>query len=209
MSARLLALTAATAVAACSLTQRAPIPQTSQGEWAILRDAASRRAYLYDGLKHRATSTATHLSLEVREARARRLAEWYGWTPAELDQRLAQERKEAAETEEFVLSMYTAEPRFNDLDAPRSDWRVALKVEGADLLPRRVTAVPLDAAVLGLYPFIGPFDVVYQVIVPMPAAGPIAGRPYTLEIASALGKLDMDFSKPGPSLTPQEPVPPP
>jgi hypothetical protein len=180
-----------------------------QGEWAAKRDAETRRAFLYDGLKHRATATATHLSLAVREARARRLGEWYGWTPAELDKRLAQERKEAAEREEFVLSFYTAESRFNDLDAPRTDWRVALKVEGTDLLPRRITSLDRDASTLGLYPYIGPFDTIYQVIVPVPAAGPIAGRPFGLEIASALGRLSIDFSTPNGTITPQEPVPPP
>ncbi len=105
--------------------------------------------------------------------------------------------------------MYTAEPRFNDLDAPRSGWRVAVQFNGADLLPRRVTAVERDSATLGLYPYVGPFDVVYRVILPMPAAGPVAGRPYDLEIASALGKLIIDFETPNGTITPQEPVPPP
>ncbi len=203
------ALAVVAALGGCSLLPRQPSPTTMEGDWAAKRDGATRRAFIYDGLNHRATATSTHLSLQVREARARRLAEWYGWTPVELDRQLAQERKDAAASEEFVVALYTADPKFNNLDAPRSDWRVALKVDGADLLPRRVTAESRDAAVLGLYPYIGPFDIVYRVIVPVPEAGPVEGREFTLEIASALGKLDIDFAKPNGTLTPQEPVPPP
>jgi hypothetical protein len=206
---RAAALAALSALAGCAFLPRSPAPTTLVGEWAGRRDAETRRAFLYDGLKHRATATATHLSLAVREARARRLAEWYGWTPVELEQRLAQERKEAAEGEEFVVSFYTAEPRHNDLDAPRSDWRVALKVDGADLLPRRITSLPRSVETLGLFPYIGPFDVIYRVLAPTPPTGPVAGREYTLEISSALGKLPVDFGKPDGAVTPQEPVPPP
>ena len=209
IAARALALAAVAALASCAFLPRAPVPTTMEGEWAKKRDAETRRAFLYDGLKHRATATATHLSLEVREARARRLAEWFGWTPAELDERLARERKDAAEREEFLVSFYTAEPHYNDLDSTRTVWRVAMKFEGTDLLPSRVTSLERDAATLGLYPYIGPFDTVYQVIVPLPAAGPVAGRPFGLEIAGAIGRLSIDFSTPNGTITPQEPVPPP
>lgn len=208
-AARAAALAALAALAGCAFLPRSPSPTTLEGDWAVKRDASTRRDFVYDGLRHRATATATHLSLAVREARARRLGEWLGWTPVELEERLAQERKEAEGTEEFVVALYTAEPRFNNLDAPRSDWRVALKVDGADLLARKITALERDAAVLGLFPYVGPFDVAYQVIVPMPQAGPVDGREYTLELASALGKLTLDYGKPDGTITPQQPAPPP
>jgi len=180
-----------------------------EGEWAELRDQATRRAFLYDGLKHRATGTATLLSLPVREARARRLAVWFGWTQVELDARLALERQEAAEGEEFFLAFYTATPHDNDLDAPRSVWRVAVKVDGGDLLARRVTATDMDATAVGLYPYLGPFDVAYRVLLPPAPGGPIAGREFTLELASARGKVSLDFGAPNGTITPQEPAPPP
>ncbi len=210
MSARRWAAVAALAVlGGCALFPRQPSPTTMEGEWKDRRDAATRRAFLYDGLKHRATATATHLTLAVREARARRLGEWFGWTPAELEARLTEERRDAAAGEEFFLSFYTAGARDNDLDAPRSVWRVAVKVDGTDLLARRITGVERDATTLGLYPYIGPFDTVYRVIVPAAPSGPIEGREFTLELASGLGKLPIDFGKPNGTITPQEPVPPP
>jgi hypothetical protein len=207
-NARTAAALAALALAGCAFHRR-PQPPTTEGEWAHQRDAATRRAYLYDGLKHRATATATLLSLEVREARARRLAEWFGWTSAELDDRLAKERLEAEQGEEVVLSFYAADSRDNDLDAPRSVWRVAARADGADLVATRVTSVERDATVLGLYPYVGPFDTVYQVFMPHAPGGPLGGRPFVFEIASARGKITMDFGKPNGAVSPQEPVPPP
>jgi hypothetical protein len=199
---------AALALGGCALASRAPSPTTREGEWAERRDAATRRAFLYDGLKHRATATSTLLSLEVREARARRLAEWFGWTQAELDARLEQERAEAAQGEEFVVSFYSADPRDNDLDAPRSVWRVAVKADGEDVGANRVTSVDRDATIVGLYPYVGPFDTVYRVLVPRAPGGPLGGREFTLEVAGARGKLSMDFGLPEGPLQPQQPVPP-
>ncbi len=202
---------AALALAGCPIHPRSPLPQTREGEWAIARDGATRRAILYDRLNHRATATATHLSLAVREARARRLAEWQGWTEQELSEALAKERADAGAGEEFVLAFYTADRRSNDLDAPRSIWRVAVKVEGTDLLARRVTSIDPDATTVGLFPYVGPFDTVYRVFLPHSPSGPLDGRPFVLEIASALGKLDVDYATPRPAVAdePWQSVPPP
>ncbi|HET7826435.1 MAG TPA: hypothetical protein VFK90_13960 [Anaeromyxobacter sp.] len=200
----------ALALAACPYHPRAPMPRPREGDWARARDSASRRAFLYDGLAHRATATVTYLSPQVREARARRLAEWLDWTPQELESRLAQERAEADAGEEFLVALFTAGPKDNDLDAPRSIWRVALKVGTEDLLASRVTSIGVDATVAGLFPYIGPFDVVYRVIVPHSPSGPIEERPFVLQLASGLGKLELDFGAPSkkPPDAPWEPVPP-
>jgi hypothetical protein len=209
VSARLAAALGAVVVLAGCFLHRSPKPNPREGEWGAVRDAATRRALLYDGLKHRATGTATHLSLEVREARARRLASWFGWTAQELEDQLAQEQVDAATGEEFVLSFYTADGRSNDLDAPRSVWRIAVKADGADMLASRVTSIDRDATIVGLYPYVGPFEVVYRVFVPFAPGGPLAGREFTLEVASALGRLAMDFGAPNGTLKPQQPAPPP
>jgi hypothetical protein len=190
---------------------RAPLPLTREGEWALVRDAATRRAVLYDGFRHRATATATHLSVAVREARARRLAEWLGWTPQELETRLAEERAEAAGGEEFLLAFYTADSRSNDLDAPRSVWRVAVTIDGVDAIATRVTSVDSDANVVGLFPFVGPFDTAYRVFLPKHPAGPLDGRPFLFQIASTLGKVNLDYGAPLTKIvnTPWQPVPAP
>jgi hypothetical protein len=207
----LAAVAAVAAISGCSLHPRSPLPPTREGEWALVRDAATRRTVLYDRFTHRATATATHLSLVVREARARRLAEWLRWTPQELESRLAAERAEAEAGEEFLLCFYTADSRANDLDAPRSVWRIALRVGEGDLLATRVTSIDSDATVVGLFPFVGPFDVVYRVSLPRPADGPIDGKPFVLALSSTLGLVDLDYGAPITKIVdaPWQPVPPP
>ncbi len=202
---------AAAAVASAGCHPRQPLPLTREGEWAVARDAATRRFVLYDRFDHRATATATHLTLPVREARARRLAEWLGWTEQELAARLAQERSDYAAGEEFLIAFYTAESRGQDLDAKPSIWRIALKVDGADVLPSKVQAVDSDANVVHLFPYIGPFEVVYRLVFPRPAAGELLGRGFSVEIASGVGKILLDWSEPvaKPIDRPWQPVPPP
>ncbi|HEX9241357.1 MAG TPA: hypothetical protein VF875_02840 [Anaeromyxobacter sp.] len=208
-AAQVVALAALVALAGCKHLQRQPDPQTTEGEWAKARDRATRRALLYDGLNHRATVTATLLTPAVREARARRLGEWLGWTQAELDARLAQERNEAAEGEELFLSFYTSDPHENDLDAVRPVWRVAVKLDDTDVVARRMTGVDRDANTLSLFPYVGPFDVVYRVLFPPAPGGSLADREFRVEVASGEGRLSLDFRGEGGPMLKQSPVPPP
>jgi hypothetical protein len=204
------ALAALLCLCGCSLLKASPQPPTTEGEWAKERDAATRRGLLYDRFDHVATATATLITPEVREARARRLAEWFGWTPAELDKRLEQERRAAAQGEEFFLSLYTSQSSDNDLDAPRSIWRIAVKVDGVDVLPKNVKGAEKNANDLVTFPYVGHFDVTYRVFLPTPPGGSLAGRKFVLEISSAKGKLTLDWGDPrsaGP-YTPADSVPP-
>jgi hypothetical protein len=188
-----------------ALHDRAPVPAPGEGEWAELRNGATRRAQLYDRLDHRATATATYLAPAVRDARAKRLGEWLSWTPEELAARLATERAEAGQYDEFLISFYTANSRENDLDSRSSIWRVALELDEGELLPQKIVAVDADATLVNLFPFVGAFDTVYLVRFPHPSGGPLAGRLFAMEIASALGQLALDFRVPD---GPDQPAPP-
>jgi hypothetical protein len=184
------------ALAGCPFHPRAPLPGPGEGEWGQVRVGATRRGSLYDGLVHRATATATHLGLAEREARARRLAVWLGWTPEELERQLAAERAEAAAGEEFLIALYTAERRTNDLDAPRSVWRLAVQADEGALVATKVEAIDADATITGLFPYVGVFDTVYRVKFPTAPGGPLDGRQFVLELSSALGKIVLDFGAP-------------
>jgi hypothetical protein len=209
-----LALAAACAIAGCgtieTATTRSPAPSPRGGEWASVRNEATRRAILYDRLMHRATATATYLSAPVREARVRRLAEWFGWTEEEKARRLASELAEAEKYDDFLLAFYTGDTRSNDLDAAAgSVWRLALKLDEGDVVTRDATALDTDATLQGVFPYIGPFDVVYRVRFPKPPGRPLAERPFTFLVSSALGKLELPFNDGtvGPDRPPGTPLP--
>jgi hypothetical protein len=178
------------------LPPREPQPGPEAGEWAVLRDATTRREKLYDGFVHRADVTVTWLSAPVREAATRRLADWQAWGPEDLERALAADRVEAAKGEEFLVSLYTANPRHNDLDAKETVWRLEIDDGTTRSAATAVTAVRADASIKQLFPYVGPFDQVYRVKVPWTGA-PLAGRPFTFRLASALGRLDLDYGSSG------------
>ncbi|HET9552826.1 MAG TPA: hypothetical protein VFP50_07650 [Anaeromyxobacteraceae bacterium] len=197
-------LLAALALAGCGAIQgvrsrlppRAPQPGPDAGEWGALRDGASRQAKLYDGFVHRATASATWLSPPVREAASRRLAEWQAWPPADLEAALAAGRADAAQGEEFVVAFYTADKKDNDLDARPSVWHVEIDDGAARAPAAAVTAERSDATLRQLFPYVGPFDTVYRIRIPWTGA-PLAGRPFVLRIAGALGAMGLDFGAQG------------
>jgi hypothetical protein len=162
-------------------------------DWTQQRDAATRQTTSYDGFLHRATATATYLSPAVREARARQLAIWLSWSPEELERQLEAEQADADRYDEFVVSFFAADFVSNDLDAPRSVWRMAVELAGAEILPVLVRSVDRDSTITTLYPWVGKFDTVYVLRFPRAPGPPLAEQPFVLMIASAMGQLPLDF----------------
>jgi hypothetical protein len=203
LAALLLAASGCASVTA-RLPPRAPDPLPDRGDWAATRDQASRRAQLYDGLVHRATASATWLSLPVREAATRRLAAWQGWTEAEVDKALVVDRTEATKGEEFIVALFTADRMANDLDGSPSIWHVEID-DGQLVAPASSQhAMTVDATLVQLFTYVGAFDVVYRVRVPW-SGTPLAGRPFKLRLGSALGQLELDFGPGGePAIRPHQ-----
>jgi hypothetical protein len=178
-------------VAACLARQ--PLPPPEEGDWAVARDRATRSAKLYDGLATDAFASTVYLSPTVRETRARRLAVWTAMTVEERDRLLAAEREEAEKFDDFVVALFTPNRSDNDLDAPKSVWRVALVAAEGEELPVKIEQLKLNATLRALYPFVGDFDVVYRVrFSRFPA--PLALRPFTLRLAGAKGRIDLAYA---------------
>jgi hypothetical protein len=175
---------------------RAPQPGTDTGDWGELRDQASRRASLYDGFVHRADATATWFSPDVREAGIRRQSEWQARNQEEVEQAIATGRAEAAKGEEFVVAVYTADRRANDLDSRTSVWHLELDDGEVRVPASEVTALTTDATIRQLFPYVGPFDVVYRVRFRWTGA-PLTERPFKLYIAGGLGAMVLDFGPGG------------
>jgi hypothetical protein len=190
------ALLLATACTASQRLTRAPSPGPNSGEWATLRDAASRRASLYDGLVHRADASATWFSPQVREVGLRRLSDWQGKSAAETELAVAKGQADALLGEEFVIAFYSAERRTNDLDAARSVWHLELD-DGETRVPAsEVEALTTDATIRQLLQYVGPFDVVYRVRFKW-TGRPLEGRSFTLRIGGGLGAVLLDFGPDG------------
>ena len=203
------ALLVVVAASGCAFRTRTPDPGPGEGEWAQVRDAATRRHILYDGVTHRANATATHLTRAVREARVHRLSVWKSWTDAEYAKQLAAEQAAAAAGEEFLVVLYTANLRNNDLDSPDTLWHLAVRTGDAEILASEVHAVPSDVEVQNLFPWISRFDVIYTIRFPHPPGGDLGDTGFVLELASAVGKIPLDWDMPPvPNLPELLPAPP-
>jgi len=198
----LLALLLAAAGCKAELLPGQPVPRPTEGAWAEERERFTRQKKLYDGLDDVAFATATYLAPSVREARAARLAEWEGVSPAERDARVAAAAGDGADAEEFLLAFFTADRRANDLATKRGTWRIALVIpEGGgqyEATPTKVELLRVDPSLPVLYPYLTDFDQVYRLRFPRaPGAAPLAGRPFTLRIAGALGRIDLEWKPEG------------
>lgn len=193
-------------LAGCGTLPHAPIPRVHEGVWPQERDAATRRADLYDGFEHRADLWAVRLTPAVREERARRLADWLHWPAVELEAKLALERADAAKWDEFIVFLYTADRKWNDLDAPESIWRIEFDMGGGEEVVGRGQAVERNATFEALFPIGGAFDTAYRVRFPRYDAEMVP-RSGVLRFASALGEMQLPYtpgSKPVPAPRPAD-----
>lgn len=199
-------LVAGVALAGCGVLQRAPVPQVQEGTWPEERDAATRFADLYDGFEHRANLWAIRLTPAVREERARRLAAWLNWPPSELAARLAVERAESAKWDDYVVLLYTADRKWNDLDAVESIWRLTFDMGGGEEVVGRASSIERNATFKALFPQGGVFDTAYRVRFPRYDTEPVP-RAGVLRFSSALGELRLPYtpgSKPVPAPNPAD-----
>lgn len=193
-------LAAAALLAGCGMLPHAPTPEVQWGAWPEARDRETRFTDIYDGFEHRANLWAVRLTPTVREARTRRLAAWLSWTAGELEARLAEDRIEAAKWDDFVIFLYTSKPKWNDLDAPQSIWRIEFTLGGDEVLPARVEALERTATLDALFPMGGAFDTAYRLRFQRTDAGPTP-LPGVLRLASALGEMLVAYT-PGARATP-------
>jgi len=188
------------AAPACSYFSKSPHPTSSEGAWAAERDRYTRECKVYNVLSDVAFATATYQAPSVRVARANRIADWKGMIPSERDALLSKEKAEGVEFEEFLLSFYTEDHRANDLDTNRGTWRVVLIVnKNEQAPPLKVEPVRIDPTVQALYPYVDPFYRLYRIRFPRyPGSTPLAELPFTLQIAGALGNVEMEWRPPPP-----------
>lgn len=191
-----LAALLAAALGGCALGQgfgRQPSPPTDEGEWAARRDAATRGGAVYDGFATIAFFKAVYLSPAVREARVARLAAWSALQPEERERLFEVERREAAQWDDFLVSVFTPDRADDDLDRPKSVWTVGLLVEGdGEARPAEIAILRVDPTMRALYPSVGDFDTIYRVRFAR-VRPPLSGRAFTLRMAGPRGRADLSF----------------
>ena len=156
----------------------------------------SQQAELYAGTMGgedtRMFCAATFQSGPYREARVRRTGAFRAEPAAEIDQKIAAEKAEADQFDEFFFAAHLVDYRFDDFDKHHSVWRIALVGDGVEETPvlvERVGRATVDMR--AIYPYLGDFWAGYRIKFPKLAQG--RGAQLKLRLASTLGKVELTF----------------
>jgi hypothetical protein len=155
---------------------------------------------LYDRFDTRFFCWATFQSVPFREARVRRAATFRRLPAAEVERQLAGERTAAAAAHEVFLAAHFTDPRFDDVDRPRGQWRLALVTARGEVAPSKVERLGRSTMDLrSLYPYFDEFWVGFKISFPrtLPDGSeviPEGTGTVTFRMASALGDAELELS---------------
>ena len=136
-------------------------------------------------------SPAWRTALVEREGKRGKL------TRAEIDAKLAEQKKAASEHHEFTLLLTTHDRRINDLSkGKRSVWKLRLRnSEGVEVAPLEVKKDRRPRSeIASEFPHLGDFDQIY--LVKFPGDHPIlgAGDRFALKMWSGRGSVELTWS---------------
>lgn len=125
-------------------------------------------AKVYEGIETRLIAIATYKAFSFRKAYIERYAESYQIDDDYKKSLIERERVVAEDSNEFFLSVYTPEERWNDLDSRDSVWRLFLEDDaGKRLIPISVKRVEKgDPFIREFFPYVDPWSLVYTVRFP-------------------------------------------
>ncbi|MBI5888593.1 MAG: hypothetical protein HZB82_07785 [Deltaproteobacteria bacterium] len=125
-------------------------------------------AKVYEGIETRLIATATYKDFSFRKAYIERYAKSYQIDDDYKKSLIERERAAADDSNEFFLSVYTPEERWNDLDSKDSVWRLFLEDDtGRRLIPISVKRVEKgDPFIREFFPYVDPWSLVYTVRFP-------------------------------------------
>lgn len=162
-------------------------------------DQWTRHDEVYNALESIMFVHVTFHSPEFRKAFLLRFPDVYG-PGSEAASRLTLTNPSAELFHEFFVSVYTSDIRWNDFaKGEESIWRITLVGEDGESVPAAVERVKPTANIKEFYPFITNFARTYLVRFPLTG---VEGKPlitgstskFSLRIASAIGKAEMEWS---------------
>ncbi|MCC6621034.1 MAG: hypothetical protein IT385_07250 [Deltaproteobacteria bacterium] len=166
------------------------------------RDDWTRTEEAFDEFEARAFIDATLKVEPFRRAYVREYARLYALTPAQEADLLAAELADDRDNLVLIVSFYTPERRWNDLNPARGFWEVRLENGRGDTLPP-YSVTRLDARNplwRTLFPTFGAHDMLYEVRFEraLPEGRPLAARgdTLTLVVAGAPVRVRLSWSMP-------------
>ena len=147
--------------------QMAPAGPNPTPHFAVI-DRFSSGESEYEGFQNQFTFRATLLNEPAREALLLREADYFKWSPAQLDEAKARAANEIAEKTEVFMSFYTPDRRNDNMTDSRSIWRVYLDVGGKRYAGTAKKARKELAELQSLFPYHTRWNTPYVVTFPVP-----------------------------------------
>ncbi|MBL7686184.1 MAG: hypothetical protein JNK65_09165 [Deltaproteobacteria bacterium] len=104
-----------------------------------------------------------YLSDEFREAYAKRFAEIYRLNSNDTRLKVNEEIEKSKKGTQFLLSVFTYDKKWNELETDQSIWKLRLEFEGKSYTPLQVEKLKITPADTTFYPFLTPWSKLYLV----------------------------------------------
>ena len=171
--------------------------QYEAGDYTKVQERWTRKAQIFDGLSSIAFMAATLKTWDWRQAYLARSANTYALTTAEQTELTAAQRALQGRYHEVFLSVSMTPRRWNDLDKPRSRWKIALVNDaGEELMPARIERMKIRTPEMAtFFPFHDAFSEAYLLRFDkvLPGGKPLISpetRKVTLRLAGAPGRAE-------------------
>ena len=168
----------------------------------VVLEQWTKQQKVYRHFEAKIFATASYLSPDLRQAYIRRRTRVLGLPPSEIRLLEAEHADRARRYHEFIVSIYTGERRWNDLDAADSMWRVSLRNDhNQEVSPTEVKRQDLRSGDLRAYfPYISVFQQAYLVRFPrtiLELNVPVIGadvRRFSLRFLSGVAVAELSWS---------------
>jgi len=133
-------------------------------------DSWTRKCRIYmGGLDLELIAAATFKSRSFREAYTAEYARTYKLSRTEQAKMLQDQTEAAKMTNDFIVSAFIPDKRWNDFNTKGTIWKVFLsRSDDVRIKPIEVRRIkPVDAVLTHFFPYISPWDVVYLIRFPV------------------------------------------
>lgn len=173
------------------------------GPYPAALDSWTRKCRIYmGGLDLELIAATTFKSRDFREAYTAEYARTYKLSRAEQAKMLQDQTEAANMYNDFIVSAFIPDKRWNDFNTKGTIWKVYLRQGGGDRIkPIEIRRIkPVDAVLTHFFPYISPWDVVYLIRFPAAPPGtngpvnPDETTPLKLMITSVRGSAELTWS---------------
>jgi hypothetical protein len=165
---------------------------TDEADYFKVLDKHTERKQIYDGFYASIEFSSTMLNSSVMRYQLDENARVYQWNADQYANEKSKNETNLSKRSEFFLSFYTPERKNDDLNKPKTNWRIFLDAGGKRYQAsiEKIKAQPIE--LMTLYPQHNRWSTPYRLIFAVPSSV-IENGPSKLTITGPVGSASVDF----------------